>query len=85
MASLNKAMEDMLVAKAESYISTYYKKFKRTLSTKSDLQTIVYEELRWYDSVCTTLILFTFVSTTQKLLIYGHDRAQPAVADLRGA
>ena len=41
MASLNKAM---LVAKAESYISTYYKKFMRTLSSKSDqenVQTIV--------------------------------------------
>ena len=34
MASLNKAMEDMLVAKAESYISTYYEKFKRTLPLK---------------------------------------------------
>ena len=44
MASLHKAMEDMFVAKAESYISTYYKKFKRTLSSKSDqenVQTIV--------------------------------------------
>ena len=44
MASLNKAMEDMLVAKAESYISTYYEKFKRTLPSKSDqenVQTIV--------------------------------------------
>ena len=36
MAILNKAMEDMLVAKAESYISTYYKKFKRTLPSKYD-------------------------------------------------
>ena len=44
MAILNKAMEDMLAAKAELYISTYYKKFKRTLSSKSDqenIQTIV--------------------------------------------
>ena len=44
MASLIKAMEKMLVAKAESYISTYYKKFKRTLPSKSDqeiVQTIV--------------------------------------------
>ena len=36
MASLNQAMEDMLVGKTESYISTYYKKFKRTLTSKSD-------------------------------------------------
>ena len=44
MAILNKAMEDMLVAKAESYISTYYKKFKRTLPSKydqEDVQTII--------------------------------------------
>ena len=44
MASLNKAMEDMLVAKVESFISTYYKKFKRTLPSKSDqeyVQTII--------------------------------------------
>ena len=44
MAILNKAMEDMLVTKAESYISTYYKKFKRTLPSKYDqenVQTIV--------------------------------------------
>ena len=40
MASLNKAMEDMLVAKAESYISTYYKKFKRTLPSKSNQQNV---------------------------------------------
>ena len=44
MAIVNKAMEDMLVAKTESYISTYYKKLKKTLPSKSDqeeLQTIV--------------------------------------------
>ena len=44
MAILNKAMEDMLVTKAESYISTYYKKFKRTLPSKydqEDVQTII--------------------------------------------
>ena len=44
MTILNKAMEDMLVTKTESYISTYYKKFKKTLPLKSDqeeLQTIV--------------------------------------------
>ena len=44
MAIVNKAMEDMLVTKTESYISTYYKKFKKTLPTKYDqeeLQTIV--------------------------------------------
>ena len=38
------AMEDMIVAKTESYISTYYKKLKKTLPLKSDqeeLQTIV--------------------------------------------
>ena len=44
MAIVNKAMEDMIVAKTESYISTYYKKLKKTLPLKSDqeeLQTIV--------------------------------------------
>ena len=44
MAIVNKAMEDMLVTKTESYISTYYKKFKKTLPSKYDqeeLQTIV--------------------------------------------
>ena len=44
MAILNKAMEDMLVTKAESYISTYYKKFKGTLPSKydqEDVQTII--------------------------------------------
>ena len=40
MAILNKAMEDMLVTKTESYISTYYKKFKKTLPLKSDQEEI---------------------------------------------
>ena len=40
MAILNKAMEDMLVTKAESYISTYYKKFKRTLPSKYDQENV---------------------------------------------
>ena len=55
LSSLNKAMEDMLVAKAESYISTYYKKFKRTLPSKSDqenVQTIVWHHTRsWDDTI----------------------------------
>ena len=37
MAILNKAMEDMLVTKTESYISTY---FKKTLPSKSDQEEI---------------------------------------------
>ena len=44
MAILNKAIEEMLVTKAESYISTYYKKFRRTLPSKydqEDVQTII--------------------------------------------
>ena len=40
MAIVNKAMEDMIVAKTESYISTYYKKFKKTLPSKSDQEEI---------------------------------------------
>ena len=40
MAILNRAMEDMLVIKAESYISTYYKKFKRTLPSKYDQENV---------------------------------------------
>ena len=36
MAILNKEFENMLVAKVESYISTYYEKTKQILPSKSD-------------------------------------------------
>ena len=65
LSSLNKAMEDMLVAKAESYISTYYKKFKRTLPSKSDqenVQTIVWHHTRsWDDTIVYSIDFVCFI------------------------